>query len=148
MKQLNSIFYIPYSRHKSDSGFVALISAIIIAAVLLIFVVGAGAGGFFTRFDVFGTEIKEVSYGLAEACVHTAVLEMSQDLSYDPGTDGDVVPVGTSEKCIICKDTSYPNIYVQASSSNSFTNLEAVTNSDFEIVDINEVANHSSACTI
>jgi hypothetical protein len=127
--------------NKSQSGFVALISAIIIALVLLIFVVGTGAGGFYTRFDVFGSEIKEVSYGLAEACVHTAILKASQD----PATDinNEIVPVGDENCEIIEYDASADQIEAQGIYQNSYTNLRVIIDSsDFSVNSWEEVAEH------
>ena len=127
---------------KRSEGFVALISAIIIASVLMIFVVGTGAGGFYTRFDVFGSEIKEISYGLAEACIQTAILKVSQDSSY---SGDEVIPVG-GESCNICQGSDSSTVIAQGIFDNSYTNLEADINSDFEITDLRELPNHGSTC--
>jgi len=62
----------------TQNGFVALISTIIVAAVLLILAVSVASSGFQGRFSVFDAEIKEVSRGAAEGCVETALLRYVQ----------------------------------------------------------------------
>ncbi|MGE5540674.1 MAG: hypothetical protein ACM3TU_00085 [Bacillota bacterium] len=67
---------------RAPSGFIALMTAVVIAAVLLVVVVSGGMTGFFTRFDVLDTELKDRSEALADACVDTVMARLATDSSY------------------------------------------------------------------
>jgi len=112
---------------RSNGGFAALTSTIIIAAVLLILAVSVASSGFQGRFSVFDGEVKEVSRGLAEGCVETVRLKMAQDEMYE---GEDTVKIG-DKSCYICNfdPTDNPRtVFVQASTSNAFTNLKVEIN--------------------
>ncbi|OGE80054.1 MAG: hypothetical protein A2826_01040 [Candidatus Doudnabacteria bacterium RIFCSPHIGHO2_01_FULL_43_23] len=74
---------------KSSEGYIALISVVLISAVLLIFAFSVGFSNFLARFNILDSEYKKVSLGLAEACGELAVLSLSTDDLY-PG-DQEVV---------------------------------------------------------
>ena len=120
----------PRATASSNRGFIALISAILIAVALLTMVTAAGFSGFFTRFNILGSEVKEQSIFLAEACVNTAILKVSQGIGNEEDYGGAETVVVGSEICdIVSVDppgyNSWPKlIKTQASSSNAFTNLE------------------------
>lgn len=96
-----------------QGGFIALMSAIIISAILLGFAVTSGASSFHSRFNTVDGEFKRVSLGLAESCVNVALLKISEDYNYDYFADplyvsakgGVVTPVNPSAtpstECII-----------------------------------------------
>lgn len=90
-------------------GFVALMSVIIVSAILLILLFTLGASSFFSRFDALDTESKRESLALAESCAYTAMLKLAQDSTYQPTPSvGDKICVdGTcppsSKSCRICK---------------------------------------------
>ncbi len=90
---------------KPRRGFIALISAIVISTILLGLAITAGSSTFSTRFDALNGEYKRVSLGLAESCIHAALLNIGQNFSYvvAPGTPGYsasrhgvVIPIGTA----------------------------------------------------
>ncbi len=56
-----------------NRGYIALLSTIIIGAVLLTITVGAGQSGWFTRFAVLGAEAKFQSHTLASGCINQAL---------------------------------------------------------------------------
>ena len=62
--------------NNKNSGFIALISVIIISAVLLIASVNLGLNGFYERFNILNTEFKEISNKLVDACLERARLSI------------------------------------------------------------------------
>ena len=85
-------------KYKNDSGFVALITAIILSAVLLIIVITLNQTSFFTRGILIDSESKERSAALAEACVDIAMLKLANNPTY--GGDEPAVSIG-SDSCEI-----------------------------------------------
>lgn len=87
-----------------EYGYIALISAIIITALLLIITFTVSFSSFFARFNILDSEFKKVSTGLAEACAETAILELARGNT--PADDtcvnvGDPCPSGP-KVCKIC----------------------------------------------
>lgn len=114
----------------TESGYIALITGILISVSLLILVSVVSFQGFFSRFTVFESEQKEVSDYLAEACVQTAILEIAQDLSY---TGNQTVPVVDDHTCQIISVSpgTFPSlrrIRVQSQVGDAYTNLEVEIN--------------------
>lgn len=117
----------------NQDGFVALISSIIIGAVLVAITFALGFSSFISRANILDIEFKEKSIGLAEACVDTAIILLQGDFGYMPAPSGDIIPVG-SDSCLIRSVTSIGvnrTIKVQAkyppaSNKSSYTNLEVV----------------------
>ncbi len=72
-------------------------SAIIISAVLLGLVITASGGSLSTRMNELNRELKRQSEYLAESCINTALLDISQNTSY--------VPVAGGESIYIDNDT-------------------------------------------
>jgi hypothetical protein len=105
------------------NGYVALVSAIVITALLSTICFVFGFSNFFNRFNVLDTELKEISLGLAEACADTAILKLAEDPNYG---GGETVAVGSNNCKIISVDTSGVQkiIKTQANFKNYFTNLE------------------------
>lgn len=119
----------------SQAGFVALISTIIIGAILVIVVFALSFGAFVNRFNVLDVEFKEKSIGLAEACVDAAIILLQGNSGYvPPPPPGQLVTV-QPDTCYIWSVSpaaSWPKtIKVQAKYPNSgakiaYTNLEVV----------------------
>ena len=57
--------------------------------------------GFFSRFNILDAENKEISSGLAEACVDSAIVKIASDWSYAPIVGGESVPVGANNCNIV-----------------------------------------------
>lgn len=79
---------------KKESGYIALISAIVISSLLLIITFTANFSSFFARFNILDSEYKKVSTGLAEACAETAILEIAKNPAWSPDVNGTCVGVG------------------------------------------------------
>ena len=83
---------------KNNSGFIALMSSIIISVILLLIAVTLSFTGLNIRFNILDSELKERSNALAEACVDIALLKLVKDSNYQGGED---VTVSGSDTCII-----------------------------------------------
>lgn len=120
---------------KKDSGFVALITAIILTAILLTITVTLNQTSFFTRGILLDSEYKERSAALAEACVDVARLKLANDLSY---SGNETVNISDSQ-CRI-RPIASKVIETTATSSQSVTNLRVIINpSDISVVSWNEL---------
>lgn len=124
-------------RNQEESGYLALITAIILSLILLGLTFMLSASGFFARMMVLETEFRRVSLGLAESCANMALLKLSQNYNYHVDGDADYEPgkgarvdVGT-EKCYIASvtlpDTQHQRtINTTASFKGSFSNIEVL----------------------
>jgi hypothetical protein len=87
-------------RTQKNKGFVALLAAIIIAAIWAGIAFSLSEESFSSRWNTLNGEFKERSRALAESCISSALLKISQDYSYAPAASGDVEHIG-SETCTI-----------------------------------------------
>ena len=133
------LYPIPYTLNP-QSGYIALMSAIIISVLLLAITVSLGFSGFFVRLNIVDSESKERSSALAEACADQAILNFTQGSSVAV-TDFLVGP-DASDKCNIISVTSNGNqttIKTQAYPNKAYTNLKVVIDSnDFSIISWDE----------
>ncbi len=114
-----------------ESGFIALVSTIIVASLLLTITVALNLTGFFGRYNILDTEMKETSLSLAEACADTAILKMQTDPSYSPTTP-EVILVGSDQCSILSVTGSWATNkviqvqarYPQSGTSSAYTNLK------------------------
>lgn len=117
-------------RHsQNQEGFIALISVIIIFAILLVLAALIAQSSFFTRFNVLDYENKKVSASLAEACVETALVNLAKDINYQPtNAAGDIVNVDSTKTCKICNpiiDSGTDKVIVtRAFYNKAYTNLQ------------------------
>lgn len=114
------------------NGYIALISVILISVSLLILVVAVSFEGFFSRFTVLESEQKEMSAYLAESCVNTAVLKITQDVEYD---GDETIAVGDSSCEIVAVTDGSPFatdrlIQAQGIYKDAYTNLEVQIDPD------------------
>src|SRR3990167_10788444 len=90
---------------KTDNeGFIALISVIVITMILLGTTATLGMKGFLDRFNILEGEAKEISAGLASACVESARIKIARDPAYDPtliSPDGETLIVDDKECTIV-----------------------------------------------
>ncbi len=147
------------ARIAKQGGFIALISSIIISAVLLDFAVTIGESSFHSRINNLDTEFKKVSSYLAEGCVNSALLKIAQNYNYEPAVDGEIISISTdqndvAENCTI-KSVAYDNenisshtktatIDVSANYNNAFSNIEVIANvsgSNMTITSYNDTIN-------
>ncbi len=112
---------------KNNSGFIALMSAIIISVILLLITANLNLTGFYNRSNILDWELKEKSSALAEACADIILLRMAIDDSY---TGGESVTVAGSDTCTIFSTTeNNPRTFrIQAKPSDYYTNLEVAVN--------------------
>lgn len=111
-------------------GFVALMSTIIISAVLLVLVVGGSLSGWYSRSNVLDAELKQRSGALADACVDVILLQLASGPVTVGTTTVGTNPVGPDkcDKCVI-RNTVSP-YEVQAQCSGSYTDLRVEINPD------------------
>ena len=123
-------------------GFVALITAIIISAVLLIVSISLNRAGYLTRGEALDAEYKDRSSALAEGCVDIAMLKLAEDPSYF-GNEANI-PI-SSDNCAIGAVIQSGSTYTINTSAvfpssgvtpqGAVTNLHVVINStDFSAV--------------
>jgi hypothetical protein len=74
------------NKSSSQSGFVALLSTIIIGAILLVLTIEVGQAGFYTRFMVLGIEWKEQSRVVAQNCGEQALARALTDTAWSGGS--------------------------------------------------------------
>jgi hypothetical protein len=112
-------------RNSRQNGYVALLSTIIIGAVLLVITIEAGQSGWHTRFMVLGRELKMQSRNLAYSCTN-------QTLSFvltDTGYVGGATTTSETGNCYVYPtEMNYPTaghltIRTQADVQGSITNL-------------------------
>jgi hypothetical protein len=128
--------------YKDQSGFVALLSVIIITVVLVVISVSVSTTSFFSRFNVADAEYKRLSSSLAEACADQALLKLAQDPSYAPAPGGDTISVGSSS-CKIFSVTSSPTqftIQTKAVFQKAVTNIQIIVdNSSYSVISRQEL---------
>src|SRR3989338_9629330 len=118
-----------------NQGYIALISTIVISLILLALTANMSTAGFYVRFNSLDSEYKRISLGLAESCVHAALLKLAKNNTYAPPSGGEIVSVG-SEECTIVEvipdsvDPTKKTVKTQADFSGAFSNMEIVTRSE------------------
>lgn len=110
-------------------GFVALISTIIISAILISLAIGAGMGSIFARFDALGLYDKAQARLLARSCVNIALLALAT--SSDPvhySVSNQAVAVDGKHGCTIAAimhDGAEARIDAYAAAGDSYTSVTA-----------------------
>lgn len=129
-------------------GFIALMSVVIIGAILLVFVYLLSASSFLARFDALDGEDKRVSLGLAEACVNAAVLQIAQSNA----AAGQVTVDASDPKktCRICSvDPISGAIFARAVYNGAYTNLAVTVDNAYNVTAWSEQATYSGpSCTV
>lgn len=121
--------------HTTQSGFVALMTVILIGAILLILIFTLGVSSFFSRYSVLDMENKRASLSLAEGCVNAALLKIAQNPAYAPAATGECVSEGgtcggsgpqrTCKVCSVSYSGSIATIVTRASFNHTYTNIYA-----------------------
>ncbi len=118
-----------------QGGYIALISAIVIALLLLSLALGIGFSSIFGRLNILDSESKERSLALAQACVNIAILDLATGTTH-------ANPVAVASAT--CKILSYnPTIKTQACVNRSTTNLQVTVDENFAITSLQELPNFS-----
>lgn len=68
-------------------GFMALISTIIISVILLSMAVSSNLSNFYNQTNTLDSELKEISFNLAESCVNIGLLKLIQNPNYHPNNE-------------------------------------------------------------
>lgn len=108
-----------YSRR--ESGFIALVSALIISAILLLVAGSVGFSSFYSRFNILDAEFKEGSRVLADACTDELLLLIANDPLYR----GSLVLSLGEGKCTISPAGFlgiHPAFAIESSYREAFTN--------------------------
>ena len=134
----------------NERGFIALISVIIISAIMMVLVFTLEAASFFQRFDALDAENKRISLGLAEACANVGRLDIEAGNYIESPAASIVVDASDPKKtCKICKAGASGDINTRAVYNGAYTNLSITLNSDFSVTKWQEVAaNLGPACTL
>ena len=124
----------------SSQGFVALISAIIISAILLLVVTTLSFTGYYGRFNRLLDEFKERGTVLAEACANDALLRLAHERTYS----GNATTTVGNGQCYIGRiDTTIPGemtLHTRAIDHETYTNLKiTVRTSDLILLSWEEV---------
>lgn len=83
---------------QKEGGFIALISAIIISAILLGLSITTSSGAFSARGNSLDIEFKRQSLAFAESCIHIALQRIAENYNYAPVNE---IIFIDSEKCTI-----------------------------------------------
>ena len=121
----------------SRSGFIAIVSAVIVAVMLLTVTLSLSFTGFFARFDTLNLEYKERSLSLAEACADTAIFQIASNQAFVVATPQTVTigsftfaytvgPVSGGINTIKTKAT-FPQAGVEQSVTNLLISVDSVT---------------------
>ncbi len=118
-------------RNRPAKGFVALISVIVIAALLLASILTVGAAQFFARMSLLDLERHAESRFLALSCAEIAEERLEENSVYTPSPGGDCVGVADTcgsggAVCSICSVSASGNtvsIITRASYGGSYTTL-------------------------
>ncbi len=129
-----------YGNKSSERGFIALLSVIIVSAILLVVVLEANTSGFYTRFNILDSEFKERSSSLVDACVAIARMRVGANSSY---IGPETVSVG-SDQCQIVgtlNGAGNPRVFqIQAIYQTSYTDAQvSIDTDDLSIVSWKEV---------
>lgn len=115
----------------SQHGFIALISILIISAVLLATTLSLAQFGIANRFFILHLEEKGVSEKLAEACVHIARIAVYNNPAYEITSPRSVeVANGVCTLESIEANGSESTIHVSAASNGATTHYEVVVDTD------------------
>lgn len=119
------LFAIRYSL-RPNSGYIAVVSAVIITLVITLLSLAASNNSFLGRFDTQSAESKVTSYQLAQGCLDHARLRLAMGLY----SGNETVDIGSYSCHIYPITTSGLNkiIQVDATVDNKTTNLKLTIN--------------------
>lgn len=119
--------------NNSQNGYVALISAVLMFAVLLVLAAPLALSAFWARFDILGRENKKIALNRARACADLALLKISRGENK------------TWDKCEIVSNSDLGGgmweVIVRADCNNSFAGLKVIAelqNQEIKIIQYRE----------
>lgn len=145
-------------RRSKEQGFVALLSVIIISAVILMYLFTIGLASFLNRIDTLGAENKRVSLGLAEACVNASMLRVAQSapannvcINTMGGTCGGTDPQLVCKICTTVSGGGYATTTVHALWRGAYSTVQATFDTaagSYKTVDWREIPAVGGTCTV
>lgn len=137
----SSIYGTFFTLRKSERGYIALVSVLIISLVLLTLAVSVSLTGFYARSNILNSEIKEQSMALAESCVSKAVADVAIGNPTTGAVQFSTNPyTGDAYECTILSitpdspNTGETTIETQGVFYDSYTNLVVTIDSDNQSV--------------
>ncbi len=129
---------------KQIKGFMALFSVIIISSAIMLVAVSLSFSGFYARFNIFDSELKERSNALAQACTDSALLMLAGDTTFSQSMTS-VIQVGSDSCDILTIERDKPSvgqstIFTHATVSNTHTYYKTIINTtSFKIISYEEL---------
>ncbi len=122
-------------------GYIALISVLIISAMLVVMATGISATSFFLRFNILDSEYKQRSSFLAEGCQNVVLFNLSKDINY---TSTDNINIGSDSCKIFLVQHNFPSagqitIQTKAVVQNAATNLQIVVDTNLNLISREEL---------
>lgn len=128
---------------KNPPGYVALISVLIMSALLLVMATAISSASFFSRFNILDSEFKLRSHSLAEGCMNLVRFRLSKDTNYSTGEN---VNIGQDSCQIFSVQHNFPaagqiTVQTKATVKNAATNLEMVVDENLNLISWQELQN-------
>ena len=126
---------------ENNKGYIALMSALIISAVIILIAITIGQMAYLGRANIAGAHFKEKSRALAESCVYHALLALSGTSTY---TGGENISVASDTCNVVSVVTTSTGRVISAQGifQRSYTNYKVtVTTSAVDIISWEEVKN-------
>lgn len=123
------------------NGYIAIISAIVISILIMGFVFAVSFSGFFNRFNILDSSLKEIANGLAEACAETALLKLAENSNYGGNEN---IAIGNEQCSILPLETAGNQkiIKTKAIIQKAVANFKIIVNAaDLSIISWEELAN-------
>ncbi len=118
---------------KTQRGYIALMTALVISAILVLIAVSGGLSGFFSRFSALDDELKAQSLALADSCGSQVRLALINDPNY---IGGQAISLGDGSCAILPTTSDNPRTFkISAQTKDAHTNLIIVL--DANSADIN-----------
>jgi hypothetical protein len=139
-------------------GFIALISVIMVSAVLTVVVAAASAASFNTRFNILDQENKKAGVALTKACVQRVLIEAAKESRYESiyETTG-AETIGDGKVCRFCVRKGANSlefaIGARAKYLETYTNLGVTAILDkaeknFNIISWRENGTYAGSCVV
>jgi hypothetical protein len=128
-----------YPNKKNMAGYTAVVSAIIVMAIILAVALVFSSSNFLSRFDTLFLEEKDIARGVAEGCLNYGRLKLAQSSSY---AGNEAKNIG-SYSCTVLPIESAPGqkiIKATATVQNKISNLKLVVNAaTLELISFEEL---------
>lgn len=130
------------NNYKNQSGFIAIMSAIVISTILIAVTFALSTTAIFARFNVLNSEYKNISSNIADGCIDIALLELINNPSYNPTNE--IKSFGTNTCTIVSitplfspRTIKVQAIYPFSGNVKSYTNLEVTITQNSNSIFVN-----------